>query len=177
MQSEALTLYKLIILYILDKVNFPLTNAQISSFILEKEYTNYFNIQQAISELIDSELIRTETIRNSTYYRISQAGKETLDFFDNKISDGIKTDIDEYLKTNEYELREEVSTISDYFEHKKDEFIVRLQVKENGSSIIDLSLSVPAEEEASAICNNWKSKSQEIYAYVMKTLMVTTKEQ
>lgn len=171
LQNDALTLYKLIILYMLDKVNFPLTNAQISNFILEKEYTNYFTIQQAVSELNDSELIRTETIRNSTYYRINQAGEETLEFFGNKVSDAIKDDIAEYFKKNEYELKDEVSTIADYYEEKKDEYIVRCQVKENGSPIIDLSISVPSEEEAISMCNNWKAKSQEVYAYVMKTLM------
>ena len=34
--SEPLTLYKLIILYMLEKVDFPLTNAQISGFVLDK---------------------------------------------------------------------------------------------------------------------------------------------
>ena len=53
--SEPLTLYKLIILYMLQKVDFPLTNAQISGFVLDKGYTTYFHLQQAISELIDSE--------------------------------------------------------------------------------------------------------------------------
>lgn len=155
----------------LDKVNFPLTNAQISNFILEKEYTNYFTIQQAISELNDAELIQTETVRNSTYYRINQSGEETLEFFGNKISDTIKKEIDEYLYKNEYEFKDEVSTIADYYEEKKGEYIVRCQVKENGSPIIDLNLSVPSEEEAMAICGNWKARSQEVYAYVMKTLM------
>lgn len=171
MQNDALTLYKLIILYMLDKVNFPLTNAQISNFILEKEYTNYFTIQQAISELNDAELIQTETVRNSTYYRINQSGEETLEFFGNKISDTIKKEIDEYLYKNEYEFKDEVSTIADYYEEKKGEYIVRCQVKENGNPIIDLNLSVPSEEEAMAICSNWKARSQEVYAYVMKTLM------
>ena len=46
MSPEALTLYKLIVLYMLNKVNFPLTNTQLSEFILEKEYTNYFTLQQ-----------------------------------------------------------------------------------------------------------------------------------
>ena len=40
--SETYTLYKLIVLYMLDKVDFPLTTSQISEFILEKEYTTYF---------------------------------------------------------------------------------------------------------------------------------------
>ena len=113
----------------LDKVNFPLTNAQISNFILEKEYTNYFTIQQAISELSDSELIQTETIRNSTYYRINQAGEETLEFFGDKVSETIKKEIDEFLYENKYDLKDEVSTISDYYEEKKGEYIVRGQVK------------------------------------------------
>ena len=41
--AEPLTLYKLIILYMLKKVDFPLTNAQISEFVLDQEYTTYFN--------------------------------------------------------------------------------------------------------------------------------------
>lgn len=174
MQNESLTLYKLIILFTLDKVDFPLTNAQVSSFILEKEYTNYFNIQQAISELIDSELIICETIRNSTHYKITSSGQETLEFFNTKISDAIKNDIIEFLKVNKFTLRDEVSTISDYFQSKKDEFVVRCQVKESGSSIIDLSVTVPTEEEATYICNNWKSKSQDVYAYILRTLMHDT---
>ena len=47
--AEPLTLYKLIILYMLKKVAFPLTNAQISEFVLDQEYTTYFTLQQAIS--------------------------------------------------------------------------------------------------------------------------------
>ena len=41
MIESSFTLYKLIILYMLQNVNFPLSNTQISDFILEKEYTNY----------------------------------------------------------------------------------------------------------------------------------------
>ncbi len=36
MFQDTLTLYKLIVLYMLDRVNFPLTNAQVSDFILER---------------------------------------------------------------------------------------------------------------------------------------------
>ena len=38
----------------LNKVDFPLTNSQISEFILDEGYTTYFKLQQAISELIGS---------------------------------------------------------------------------------------------------------------------------
>ena len=49
--TDALTTYKLIILYMLEKVDFPLTNSQVSEFILDKGYTTYFTLQRAINEL------------------------------------------------------------------------------------------------------------------------------
>ena len=96
--SEPLTLYKLIILYMLEKVDFPLTNAQISGFVLDKGYTNYFHLQQAISELIDASLIQDKTVRNTSYYEITDQGKQTLTYFEDQISDGIKKDISEFFK-------------------------------------------------------------------------------
>ena len=53
MQPEALMLYKLIILYILDRVDFPMTNSRLTDFITTKEYTNYFNVQQVLSDLVE----------------------------------------------------------------------------------------------------------------------------
>ncbi len=171
MQSDTFMLYKLIILQILNRVNFPLTNAQLTAFILEKEYTNYFNIQRAISELIDDAYITTNTIRNSTLYRITESGSETLQLFDNMIASGIKDDIEVYLTQNKYELQEEVSTPSDFYQIKKGEYAVHLKVIERDISLIDLSLIVTTEEEASLMCNNWKDKSSDIYAYLMTLLM------
>ena len=67
--SETFTLYKLIVLYMLSKVNFPLTNAQISDFILNKGYTTYFKLQQAISELCEAEIIREKGTNRSKFFR------------------------------------------------------------------------------------------------------------
>ena len=47
---------------------------------------------------------------------------------------------------------------------------MRCQVREQNSSLIDLTLTVPSEKAANAICNNWKSKSQAVYSFLMKTL-------
>lgn len=171
MQSDTFMLYKLMILYILSRVNFPLTNAQLTSFILEKEYTNYFNLQQVISELIDDSFIAMKTIRNSTLYRITDTGKETLLLFDNMISSGIKEDIETYLRVNKYELQEEVSTPADFYQIKKGEFSTHLSVVERETPIIDLTLVVTTEEEAERICSNWKEKSSDVYTYLMSSLL------
>ena len=48
--AETFTLYKLIVLYMLDRVDFPLTTSQISEFILDKGYTTYFRLQSALAD-------------------------------------------------------------------------------------------------------------------------------
>ena len=97
--AETFTLYKLIILYMLNKVDFPLTTSQISEFVLDKGYTSYFKLQEALSELTESELIQTETTHNRTLYHLTGNGAETIHYFSNKISSAIRRDIDEFLKT------------------------------------------------------------------------------
>lgn len=171
MQQDTLTLYKLIVLFMLDKVDFPLTNAQISNFILEKGYTNYFNIQQSISALQDNEFITTETIRNSSYLRITDAGREVLGFCLFDISQMIQQEIMDYLQEHRYQLRDEVSVMSDYYEEKKDSYTVRCIAKDGKTNVIELNLNVASEEEASTICDNWQKKSQDIYAYLIQQLL------
>ena len=169
--AEAQTLYKLIVLTMLDQVDFPLTNAQISDFILTKEYTNYFTLQQVLSELVETELAEINTVRNSTYYHLTEKGKDTLKFFGHMVSDAIHEDMKRYFKENAIALRDETAVRADYFENNHEEYSVRLRVMEKDSPIIDLTLSVPTESQANSICDNWKKKNQKLYAYLMQELL------
>ena len=108
-------LYKLIILYMLNRVDFPLTNSQISEFILDEGYTTYFKLQQAIAELIESGFVREEATHNRTFYHITEEGAETVYYFKNDISRAIQDDINAFLQKKKYVLKNEVSVKSDYY--------------------------------------------------------------
>ena len=151
--SEAFTLYKLIVLYMLEKVDFPLTNGQMSEFILEKGYTSYFTLQQAISEMVSAGFIREESTHNRTLYHLTEEGTETIQFFKNNVSPAIRNDVDSFIAEKAYE------------------FSVRCQIQEGDASLIDLTISVPTEEEAISVANNWNQKHQEIYAQIMANLL------
>ena len=152
--SETFTLYKLIVLYMLSKVDFPLTNAQISEFILDKGYTTFFKLQQALSELKDAELIREETVHNRTLYHLTDDGEESIFYFKNKISKPIQDDIDQFLKEKKYDLKNETAIKADYYKNTAGEFSVRCQVTEQQEPLIDLTLSVPTEAEEEKIAAN-----------------------
>lgn len=169
--SDSFTLYKLIVLYMLQKVDFPLTNSQISEFVLDKEYTNYFTLQQALSEMENANLIRLEKEHNRTFYHLTEEGAETIQFFQNKISPTIQDEIDTFLQEKHYELKNAVAVRADYYRNDNHEFSVRCQVTENHGSLIDLTITVPTEQEAKTVVHHWKQKNQEIYAFVMQNLL------
>ncbi len=169
--AETLTLYKLIILYMLDKVDFPLTNSQISDFILDKGYTTYFKLQQALSELSEESMIQKESTHNRTLYHLTEDGAESIHLLKDKISASIQDDIEHFLQEKQYDLKNEVSVKADYAKNASQEYSVRCQVFENHEPLIDLTLSVPTEKEAASIALNWQKKNQEIYAWLMAQLL------
>lgn len=171
MLSEPMTLYKLMNLYMLHQVNFPLTNAQLSNFFLDREYTTYFTLQQALNELLEAGLIKVETMHNSSRYEITREGEETLDFFGKNISPAIIQDMDEYLKENRFRMRNEVGLVSDFCKSTNQDYVVHCEVREGKTVLIGLDVSVPDKEQAEIMCSHWKERSQEIYAYIMKSLM------
>lgn len=171
MLSEPMTLYKLMNLYMLKQVKFPLTNSQLSDFFLAHEYTTYFTLQQALNELLEAGLIRMEMLHNTTRYEITKEGEDALSFFGNKIAPEIVADMDQFLKENRFRIRNEVGIISDFYKSTNQEYVVHCEVREGKSTLINLDLTVPDKEHAQAMCDRWKIHHQEIYAFVMKTLM------
>lgn len=170
MTQDPLTLYKLIILYMLNRVTFPLTKAQISDFILEKEYTNFITLQNVIAELIDTHLVDARSIRNRTHLSITEEGRETLGFFENRISPAIKEDIRSYFQEKELTLRNEVSILADYYKSTSGEYEAHLIAKDKGIHLVEITLSVPTEDTAAAICDNWQKKNQAVYQTLIEQL-------
>lgn len=165
-----MTLYKLMILYMLNKVNFPLNYSQISDFMLDN-YTSYFILQDVMSDLSKSGFIIEERLRNVTRYQISAQGRDTLTLLADQISQPIQADICDYLIRNKCELKNEANTTSTYFKATSKDFMVQCQVMEAGEPLIELQLSVPDEDTANEMCTNWKEASHEIYEFIYKTLL------
>ena len=168
---EVLTLYKLIILYMLDKVDYSMTKSQVFDFMLDKNYTDYFTLQKVMNQLTDDSLIESKFVRNASHLSITDKGRETIGLLKGDISESIRNDIDSYLGDNDVRLRNEVAITSDYYRNTDGEYVAELLIREKNSEHMSLKISMPTEEMASQICNNWKAHNQEIYAYLMEMLL------
>ena len=84
--AEPFTIYKLIVLYMAQHSKEALTNSQISEFVLDREYTDYFQLQKVLSELTETGLLNKRTISNSSYYELTKEGSSTLSYFEKNLS-------------------------------------------------------------------------------------------
>ena len=166
------TTYKLIVLYMLKNLESSLTNSQITDFILDREYTNYFNLQQAIHELVSADLISAEKTENTSYYQITEEGRMTLSYFENDLSNEIKKEVLVYLKEIRALLpKRKIVIHADLYKTSHEVYEVICTLAENENTLIVLTLAAPSGEAAEEIARNWKGKHQRIYELLMEELL------
>ncbi len=170
MSQQLNTLYKLMTMYTLSRVDFALTNSQITNVFLDLGYTNYFNVQYALGELVNSGLVHEEAYPDYRYYALTDSGKTSMDALRSSLSSSIRSDIDDYLKKRRLEFREALSSRAEYYRTTDGDWAVRCRVMDHTTALIDMTLTVPNETQAKAVSQEWKEKSQEIYAMVIRKL-------
>lgn len=103
---------------------------------------------------------------------MNQSGEETLEFFGYKIPAEIKTEIDQFFNEHKYHLRSENEVTADYYEDKKDCYIVRCEIHDKKELLVGITLNVTDEDQATAICDNWRNRHGDVYDYLIHTLMI-----
>ncbi len=171
MPKEPITIYKLIILYMLVKVQIPLTSQTVSEYILGRGYTNYFNLQLAFHELLEADLIEYDTTYKTTYYQLTPKGQDTLQLFKSQLSYEIRLEIEAFLKENQHVIMEELSVFTNYGRLPNGEYETILEIKEYGQSLMKCNLTVATEKDAAAICKSFEEKKEEVYQYMIRTLL------
>lgn len=171
MPSGSITIYKLIILYTLSKVETPLPPGIISDYITSHDYTNYFTLQNAFGELLEADLIREESTYHLTYYTLTESGRETLALFGTPLSHDIRKEIDEYLQEQKFQIIDETSLVSDYHRTKDGTYLVTCVIREQNHILFRLEFDVMTEADAIKICENWKLESGGLYQTAIQKLL------
>lgn len=171
MDAEVLMPCKLTILYILDRVDFPLPSIKLTDFMTSSDFADYFSVRQSLSDLAEDKFINKTTMNGTVCYKITGEGGETLSFFIERIPKSVREKIDRYMKENKYRLKNEANILTDIYPSEHNDYIVRLRVMERGVALVDINLVAATENEAKLICSNWKKKSSDIYSNLFTALI------
>ncbi len=175
MTAETGKVIKLTILYILSRVDVPISNSQITNYMLENDFTDYFTIQQLMGELIDDGFVWKKTVRNRTFYSLTDSGKESFMALSADLSQKIRDDADAYIKKNAMKIREESEVGSTYVETSLGTYNVNLFIDEAGERIFEINVIVADKEKARKMCAAWVRKSEELYPLVFEKLLSDSK--
>ena len=171
--NETLAENKVLILYILNKIDRAVNNDELYQLVLSVEDMNYFYFQQFLLDLLENKYI--EAYPGSEHceeiYRITKHGKETLELTKDLIPGIIKLKIDHTIKGELQELEEEISIVSEFTPQDDNGFMVTCKVVEHNKTIFEVSTFASSREHAKAISDNWKKNAVDIYPKMIHLLI------
>ena len=123
--TKKLAEHKLIILHLLQKMGISLSNSEICQFLLEKNYMDYFSVQQYLAELESAGWLEKTREQNNTRYTLTDDGEEVINYFINRISDEVKNEINVYVHENSRRIRAEYAVTANYFPELNGDYLVK----------------------------------------------------
>lgn len=162
---------KLIILYILDRMDMPVPELKLTEIILENKLMNYFMLKQYIDELAGDGHIKETSDKGKTYYEITSSGSTTLGYFHTMLPEGIKSLILQKIGIAKKEAKDASKLFADYGEEMDGSYTVTCSAGEDDFSLINLKISVGSRNDAARICENWNRYASEIYVEILQSLL------
>ncbi|WMI81557.1 DUF4364 family protein [Anaerotignum sp. MB30-C6] len=165
--------HKLIILHLVQKMGISLSNSEICQFLLNKEYMDYFSVQQYLAELVEAGWLEKTKEHNNTRYTLTDEGEEVINYFQNHVKESVKEDISIYVKENSKRIRAEYAVTANYFPEFNGDFLVKCGLcDDDGAQLMEISVSVVSKQQAQQICRNWRKNVSHLYGNFLTALVV-----
>lgn len=161
---------KLVLLYIFDKIGYPISNTSLTEIVLENGLLNYFQLQQYIGELVSAGFIFASKQDKKQLYSIDTKGKNALGYFENRISSVKKDTIDSYFSKRSTVISKDIQISSDYNLQAQSDYDVICRITENNNVKIEIRVNTDSEEKAKRICSKWNSDASKMYIKFMDIL-------
>lgn len=160
----------LIILYVISNLKTSATYTILDYIVSQAVDVNYFALQDYLLALIESENLTELTLDGEKIYSLTVLGEETIGFFADRIPMSVRDKLGEHIRiTNE---RENVSSeiACDYFPISENEYSVKLNIKENNVTMLNVEMYVGDAERAKRISNYFKANTASVYSDIVSLL-------
>ncbi len=162
---------KVLILYILDKLNKDITNAGLFKITSSINNINYFYFQQTLTDLVDSKLVGTYTKDDETVFKITSEGKNNFALTKDVLPGIMKLKADNIFKKELYEIEEASSVSAEYTPKNEKDFTVKCKIVENNETIFEIKTFAGSADRAKRIIDNWNNNASSIYPKILNLLL------
>jgi len=174
--TNSLAQDKVLILYILNKINKDITSSDLFKIISGINDINYFYFRQILMDLVESRLVGSYTKDKTSVFELTQEGKNSLTLTLDVLPGLIKLKADTVLKNNLNDIIDESSIVAEYIPENENNFTVNCKIIENNNTVFEVKTFAGSRERAKAIADNWKNNASVIYPKILDLLTETEKK-
>lgn len=168
--NETLAENKVLILYILDKIDKPITNDGLFQLVLSIQDMNYFYFQQFLLDLLENKYIVNYKKDEDMVYEITKEGRNILSLTSELLPGIIKLKVDCTIKGEFEEIQEQTSITSEFIPESENSFTVKCKIIENNQIIFEIKTLAGSREQAKLISDNWEKNAVDIYPKILDLL-------
>jgi DNA-binding PadR family transcriptional regulator len=166
---------KLLLLYLIDKMELPLSRSQITDYVQQAEFMDYYTLQQTLATMVDDGYLDTSNENNNTRYTLTAEGQTTLEYFGKHIPVTIRSVINNYVREKRRDIKKDYENTAIYFPNiENNEFIVKCGVYEDERALLEVSVSVDTRDQARLIQGNWKANAKTLYGKIIENLVTVS---
>lgn len=166
------TTYKLILLYVFDKMDIPLfQNTVLEMCAVNNSWTPYMECIECIGELIDVNYLFKTTHERNEYFSITPAGRECLESFFTHIPSSVRNAITKYIKENRIKFKRSQEYTRSYSKNDDGSYTVQLKIIDPVKTSLDIKLNVANRLTAKSITKKWESTAGEVLYAILDKLV------
>ena len=174
------TTKKLILLYVLDQMEIPLTEESIMAICTNRnDWLEYLDCKEAMQQLIDVGFIcKIETNGfdvdpKDERYTITIDGRNCVANFFNRIDPKTSEDIANFAKQNRMVFKRSQEYLYEYFKNNDGTHTVVFRIKEPemAQPMFEIRIKTSTRSAAVAAGKKWHKKAAQIYEYVFDNLI------
>lgn len=166
---------KLILLYVLDKMEMPLTESSIVDICTnQNQWLNYMKCKDALFQLLESNFVYVTSVQdNEERYTISVEGRSCLDHFYNKIPFDLRSDIVEYIKNNRMQFKKSQEYVADYAKNNDGTYLLMLKIRSDNVNypMFEIKIATSSRQTAIDAVKKWRENAHLIYEQVYESLI------
>ncbi|MEG1500234.1 MAG: DUF4364 family protein [Clostridia bacterium] len=169
------TINKLILLFVMDKMEIPLTENSILDICTSRNtWINYMECKELMWQLLESGfLYKTEGDENENRYNITYEGRNCLSHFYKRIPLSLRETITEFTKQNRMSVKRSQEYLSDYSKNADGSFTMHLKIRSSvlNEAMFEIKIKAPSRNSAMNACKIWQENAPTVYESIYDTLI------
>ena len=162
---------KVLILYLLNKLQDGIKNDNLYKIISSANNMNYFYFQELLTDLIESNFVGSFTKDEDTFVKITSDGQNALSLTKSLLPGILKLKADTVFKEELSSIAEQSSIITEYIPKDENNYTVKCKIVEKNETIFEVSTFAGSRDRAKQISDNWKNNANNLYPKIIDILL------